>query len=42
FSEAKGVATICKNLLKYKNYAPNDIMILMRSDTHGAFSSVIK
>ena len=42
FSEAKGVATICKNLLMYKNYAPNDIMILMRSDTHGAFSSVIK
>lgn len=42
FFEAKGVAKICKNLLQREDYAPNDILILMRSDTNNAFSSVIK
>lgn len=40
--EAKGVATICRYLLDRKGYAPNDILILMRSDRHGAFSSVLR
>jgi len=41
-SESKGVATICKYLLDRKGYVPNDILILMRSDRNGVFSSVIR
>jgi len=40
--EAKGVAKICKYLIEKRNYAPNDILILMRNDNRGAFSSPIK
>lgn len=40
--EAEGVATICRHLLYKKGYAPKDILILMRSDRNGAFSSVIR
>jgi len=40
--EAHGVARICKYLLDKKGYDPRDILILMRSDRHGAFSSVIR
>lgn len=42
YNEAKGVALICKYLLSRENYNPNDILILMRSDSHKAFSSVVK
>jgi len=41
-SEAKGVATICRDLLDRRGYAPKDILILMRSDRDGVFSSVIR
>jgi len=41
-SEARGVATICRHLLDRQGYAPKDILILMRSDRYGAFSSVIR
>ena len=40
--EARGVATICRYLLDRQGYAPKDILILMRSDRYGAFSSVIR
>lgn len=40
--EAKGVADICRYLLTKKGYTPKDILILMRSDRYGAFSSVIR
>ena len=40
--EAEGVATICRYLLDRKGYVPKDILILMRSNRHGAFSSVIR
>ncbi len=40
--EARGVATICRYLLDKKSYAPGDILILMRSDRYGAFSSVLQ
>lgn len=40
--EAKGVAKICAYLITQKSYKPSDILILMRSDRNGAFSSVIK
>jgi DNA helicase-2/ATP-dependent DNA helicase PcrA len=39
--EARGVATICRHLLDKKSYAPGDILILMRSDRYGVFSSVL-
>ena len=40
--EAEGVAAICRHLLDKKGYVPKDILILMRSDRNGAFSSVIR
>jgi len=40
--EAEGVATICKHLLDNEGYSPKDILILMRSDRNGIFSTVIK
>jgi len=40
--EARGVAKICKYLIEGRNYAPNDILILMRNDNRGIFSSPIK
>ena len=40
--EAKGVATICRYLLDKESYSPRDILILMRSDRDGAFSSVLR
>lgn len=40
--EANGVATICRYLLDKQGYDPNDILILMRSDSNNAFSSVIR
>lgn len=40
--EARGVATICRYLLEKESYSPGDILILMRSDRDGAFSSVLR
>ena len=40
--EAEGVAKICKHLLSNGKYKPSEILILMRSDNNGVFSSVIK
>ena len=40
--EAKGLATICRYLLDRKGYAPKNILILIRSDRYGVFSSVLR
>lgn len=40
--EAEGVAAICRYLLDVRGYSPKDILILMRSDKNGAFSSVLR
>ncbi len=40
--EAESIAKICTYLINQKDYKPNDILILMRSDRKGAFSSVIE
>lgn len=41
-AEAKGVACICKYLVRQKGYKPKDVLILMRSDKNSAFSTVIR
>jgi len=40
--EARGVATICRYLLDKEGYSLKDILILVRSDRNGAFSSVLR
>jgi DNA helicase-2/ATP-dependent DNA helicase PcrA len=40
--EAKGVAKICKYLLDRSGYGAKDILILMRSDRYGVFSSMLR
>lgn len=40
--EAKNVASICRYLLDREGYTPKDILILMRSDRYGVFSSVLR
>ena len=42
FKEAKGIASICKDLMKKKNIDEGDILILLRNDYRQKFSSVIK
>jgi len=42
YSEARGVAKICRHLIDTYGYAPNDILILMRSDRRKVFSYVLK
>lgn len=39
--EAGAVAGICKHLIDQIGYQPHDILILLRSDRNGAFSSVV-
>ncbi len=41
YKEAEGVSKICQKLLEEEDYDPKDILILLRSDTYGAFSSII-
>lgn len=40
-SEAKGVATVCKNLIKNTNTDPGEILILLHSDSQGRYSKPI-
>jgi len=40
--EAQGVALICKYLTEIKGYAPEDILILLRSDDRRRYSSVLE
>ena len=39
--EAQGIADLCIYLVTQKNLAPDDILILLRSDRHGIFSTPI-
>lgn len=39
--EAAAVASLCKALVEHDGLAPEDILILLRSDRNGAFSSVL-
>jgi DNA helicase-2/ATP-dependent DNA helicase PcrA len=41
-TEASGVSKICRFLLNRESYVPNDILILMRSDTRKIFSSELR
>ena len=40
--EAKGVAALCQHLIGNCNVQPGQILILLRSDHNGAFSSVLR
>ncbi len=40
--EARGIADICKNLVTKRGLEPSNILILLRSDRDGKFSSSIK
>lgn len=40
--EALGIATICGHLINHKEIKPSEILILLRSDRYGVFSSVIQ
>lgn len=39
--EAHGIALLCKNLIQSHGLEPSDVLILLRSDRRGKFSSVI-
>jgi DNA helicase-2/ATP-dependent DNA helicase PcrA len=39
--EAEGIVVICKYLIEKKDYTPNDILILMRTDRNKVFSKVV-
>src|SRR5690554_2191213 len=39
--EAAGVANLCKQLIEKDGLAPHDILVLLRVDTHKAFSKVL-
>jgi len=41
-SEAEGVAALCRCLIKGKGYEPHEVLILVRSDRHQIFSSVLR
>lgn len=41
YSEARGVVDLCKYLLNVKAYEPQDILVLMRTDYRGKYSSVL-
>lgn len=40
--EARAIAQICKHLIKVEGYRPNDILILLRTDHQGKYSSVLE
>ncbi len=40
--EAAAVARICRQLIDVESYEPHDILILLRQDRHGAYSSVLR
>lgn len=40
--EAKGVASICKYLIEERGYKPQDILILIRVDRNGCFSTALR
>ena len=40
--EAQSVARICKYLIEVVGYEPRDILLLIRTDRHGAFSAVLR
>jgi DNA helicase-2/ATP-dependent DNA helicase PcrA len=42
FDEADGVARICRSLIDRGSYSPHDLLILVRSDSNRAISSVLK
>jgi DNA helicase-2/ATP-dependent DNA helicase PcrA len=41
-AEARGIATLVKNLIEYEQIPPHEILILVRSDHNGNFSTPIK
>lgn len=41
-AEARGVASICKHLVDMEGYSLDDILILLRSDDRGRYSSVLE
>ncbi|GIV04396.1 MAG: DNA helicase [Fimbriimonadales bacterium] len=40
--EAQGVAALCQHLIRDRGLQPDQILILLRSDRNGAFSSVLR
>lgn len=40
--EAQGIADLCRNLVTHQGLKPSDILILLRADRHGVFSSLIR
>lgn len=42
YQEAWGVASICKHLTEIEGYAPDDILVLLRSDHQQRYSSVLE
>jgi DNA helicase-2/ATP-dependent DNA helicase PcrA len=40
--EAKGVAALCQHLIRDRGLQPDQILILLRSDRNGVFSSVLR
>ncbi|MCL6508905.1 MAG: ATP-dependent helicase, partial [Bryobacteraceae bacterium] len=40
--EAQGVAALCQHLIRERGLQPDQILILLRSDRNGAFSSVLR
>jgi DNA helicase-2/ATP-dependent DNA helicase PcrA len=40
--EAATVAAVCRNLIEEEGYEPHDILLLVRSDRHGAYSGVLR
>lgn len=40
--EARGVAALCQHLIRERRLQPDQILILLRSDHNGAFSSVLR
>lgn len=42
YEEALGVAALCGSLIEQHGCQPHDILLLVRSDRHGAYSSVLR
>jgi DNA helicase-2/ATP-dependent DNA helicase PcrA len=42
FSEARGVAAICRHLILARGYSPDDILILLRGDHQGRYSTPLR
>lgn len=40
-SEAAGVAAICDHLIKQEKYAPDDVLVLLRSDSNSLYSRIL-